>query len=430
MRSTAVLTAYTHAKRVSLLACALALAAPQPSWAGEVFSLSQLEALARAANPTLKAGAAQIDGAQAQVSTARAFPNPEVEYLTGSSRYRPGLNGVSGASESLGVTQALDLPFRRTPRIAAARAGLAATRSAYAAFELDWIADLRRAYFDALRRSAETQNAKEDLALMQAVHDKISLRVKQGDAPRIELIRVEADLLSVQKFAQAAVLREEQARLHLRELVGPQLPADFALTGQLDAQLPLPPFNQLVEGALSRNPSLERAKAQADQARYRLNYEEAGRLPTVSLRATHDADREIRQTRIGLSLSIPLWDRKTGPVKEAEAKVAETGLLRDAEAFAIRQRLDIAWRQHDVAKGQVNALENGLLARAKSAVSVAETAYKSGERGLMDVLDAQRVYRAARADLITSRFELAEAWIEIQRLAATPETPAFTRNMP
>jgi len=34
-------------------------------------------------------------------------------------------------------------------------------------------------------------------------------------------------------------------------------------------------------------------------------------------------------------------------------------------------------------------------------------------------LDAQRVFRAARNELITARFELASAWTEIERLRAT-----------
>lgn len=397
--------------------------------AGETFPLARLEEIARG-NPALRAAAADVDGARAGVQTARAFPNPEVEYMAGSMRYRPVASGISGAADSLSVTQPLDLPFRRTPRIAAARAGLEASKAGYAAIEIDWIADLRLAYFGALRRTAETANAQQDLSLMQSVYAKIRLRVEQGDAPRIELIRAEADLLNVQKAAQAAALREEQARLQLRALVGPDLPEDFALTGQLEAPPPLPALGMLQDQALAANPALARARAEAEQARHRLDYEESGRLPTVALRAARETDREMRQTRVGVTLSIPLWDRHVGPVREAEAKRAQSDLQLTARTYAIRQELSIAWRQYEVAQTQVTALENGLIAQTRAAVNVADAAYKAGERGLMDVLDAQRVYRAARADLIASRYELAAAWVDIQRLvAASPDTlPA--RNTP
>lgn len=412
-----------------VLAIEFALGGSVAAHAGEPFTLAQLEDLARQGNPALRTAEAGVGGAQAAISTARAFPNPEVEYIAGSMNYRPGVSGVSGASDSLNVTQPLDLPFRRNPRIAAARAGLEAARAGYAAYENDWIAQLRLGYFEALLRRAEKVAADQDLALMQAVYSRISLRVKQGDAPRIELIRAEADLLGVQKTAQAAQLREEQARLQLRSLVGPDLPLDYEPVGQLDAPLPLETAPVLVEQAMKSNPMLAKARAEADQAREQVAYEKAGRLPGVALRAVSERDREMHQNRFGVTLSIPLWDRKLGPVREAEARRSQADLRIEAETFAVRQRIEIALRQYEVAQSQVSALQNGLVAQAKAAFDVAQVAYKTGERGLIDVLDAQRVYRAARADLNSSRYELAAAWVEIQRLVA-PVAEPVTRNDP
>jgi cobalt-zinc-cadmium efflux system outer membrane protein len=47
---------------------------------------------------------------------------------------------------------------------------------------------------------------------------------------------------------------------------------------------------------------------------------------------------------------------------------------------------------------------------------VAEAAYRFGERGILDYLDAQRVYRSARNELIAARFERRAALIDIQTL--------------
>jgi cobalt-zinc-cadmium efflux system outer membrane protein len=92
---------------------ALALALmPLPAGA-ETFGLRQLEDMA-AGHPALKAAAQGVEAARGGVQGARAFPNPEVEYLAGSMRYRPGIQGTSGGSASVSVSQALDLPFRRT----------------------------------------------------------------------------------------------------------------------------------------------------------------------------------------------------------------------------------------------------------------------------------------------------------------------------
>lgn len=406
----------------TFLAVVFALGASATAQAAEPFTLAQLEGLARSGNPSLRTAEAEVGGARAAINTARAFPNPEVEYITGSLIYRsrPNVSGVSGSATSVSVTQPLDLPFRRAPRIAAAEAGLEAAQAGYAAYEADWIAQLRLAYFDVLRRRAEKVAADQDLALMQRVYSRISLKVNQGDAPRLELIRAEADLLGVQKTAQAAQLRQEQARLQLRAMVGPDLPDDYSLTGQLDAALPLAPADQLIEQAIQSNPTLARARAEAAQAREQVAFEKAGRLPNIALRAVRETDQEMRQNRVGVTVTVPLWDRKNGPVREAEARHRQSDFRVQAETFAVRQRIEIALRLYRVAQSQVAALENGLVAQTKSAVDVAQVAYKTGERALIDLLDAQRVWRAARADLNTSRYELAAAWVEIQRVIALP----------
>jgi cobalt-zinc-cadmium efflux system outer membrane protein len=53
-------------------------------------------------------------------------------------------------------------------------------------------------------------------------------------------------------------------------------------------------------------------------------------------------------------------------------------------------------------------------------MKVAEAAYRYGERGIIDYLDAQRVLRTTRLDFLNARYELQAAMIEIERLRAVP----------
>ena len=82
------------------------------------------------------------------------------------------------------------------------------------------------------------------------------------------------------------------------------------------------------------------------------------------------------------------------------------------------QALEGAYREYEIARTQVNALENGILREAESTMKVAEAAYRFGERGILEYLDAQRVFRAARNELIAARYALQLAVIEIERLRA------------
>jgi cobalt-zinc-cadmium efflux system outer membrane protein len=361
----------------------------------------------------------QITAARYAVDSAGAFPNPELEYLSGTMRSR-GPGGDFGDARSITLTQSLDMPWRRTARIGAAEAGLESTTAAVRAYEADMLARLRLRYFEVLRRDVELSNTREDMVAMESVRSRIALRVETGEAPRFELIKADAELLNVQKIAQAAGFRGEQARLQLRQSVGGALPADFALRGRLRDVPELPPLDGLRTQLAETSPDLARARSEMVRAQHLLDLERRQRWPNVALKAGMDEDPQTRVSKLGVVVSIPLWDRRSGPVGEASAQLSRARHELAAQEFSLAQQLEIAFQQYEIAQAQVVALESGILMQAEAAVKVAEAAYRFGERGFLEVLDAQRVFRAARAELITARYELASAWVEIERLRALP----------
>ncbi len=391
-------------------------------WAGLAqaqtgYDLAALERLGKSTSPALMASRTDIQGAESAVRSASAYPNPEIEYQRGTFKPRTGSTG-NGHADSIGITQALELPSIRAARIGAAEAALAATQANDRLVEAEWLSRLRLRYFELLRREAELLNAREDLKLTENLTSRIRHRVESGESPRFELIKAEAELLNAQKNAQAAAARVTHSRLQLRQAVGPDLPDDFTLIGHLtdipDIQA-LNPVEPLIE---ENNPLLLRAKSEVSRAEQQLALEKAQRLPSFALKATQNTDPETRVTTGGIVLSIPIWDRRSGRIGEASAQLTKAHhQLRD-QTFALRQSLAMAYQQYEIARSQVAALEAGILRQAEAALKVAESAYRFGERGFIEVLDAQRVYRAARTELTIASYELAAAWVEFEKLRA------------
>ena len=103
---------------------------------------------------------------------------------------------------------------------------------------------------------------------------------------------------------------------------------------------------------------------------------------------------------------------------EATALLSRSRSEEASQQLMLVQALEGAYREYEIARTQVNALENGILREAESTMKVAEAAYRFGERGILEYLDAQRVFRAARNELIAARYALQLAAIEIERLRA------------
>ena len=384
-------------------------------------SLPDLEAMMFSQSPALRGAASAVDAARAAVDTARTIPNPQIEVMNGTRNPRIGSNAVGADArlKTVSITQDLDMPWHRFPRVDGALAGLNAAQANEQSFKADMRAQLRLRYYDLVRRTAENRVAAEDVKLMNGIHKRIELQVETGEKARFELVKANAELLNAQKMQESAGLRVRQSRGALRALVGVQLPEAFEVQEKTHTFEPPAPLGDVREQVLKANPELQRTRAERQQLDRKLSEEKALRFPKFALRADQDLDPEWRSKRVGVAMNLPLWDWRGGPVGEAAAKLSQSDNQLAYQEFSLLQSLEAAYQQYEIANAQAVALEGGIVRHAANALRIAELAYKAGEKSFLDVMDAQRVYRAARNELITAQFELASAWAEIERLRAT-----------
>lgn len=385
------------------------------------WTLDALLQLAREASPLWAAERARVDAARAGVITARAIPNPEIEVMPG--RLSPRLPGASsGGVHSLSVTQALEMPGLRAARRGEAEANARAVGGQAQAALQNLLSDVRLGYYQVLRRDAELRAAEEDLQLLQQIRQRVQARVQAGEAPRFEQIRAETEVLNAERQAAAAKLRIDQARAELRSSIGSVLPEDFRVVGSLLDPVPAGrPNLGDAETWLNTHPLLVAARADLQAAESRTELEQRRAAPTVALRGAFENGPDTRQQQVGVLVSVPLFDRREGPIAEARAQVVRARALLAERELALRQARELALRQYDLADSQVRAFEGGIVREAESALRVAQAAYRFGERGILDTLDAQRSLRAARNELNTARFERWAALAEIERLRATAQ---------
>lgn len=395
--------------------------APGPALAqasrNAAYSIDDLIALARRDNQALQAVRAQSLAARAGITSSRAYPNPEIELLGGP--VRPLMAGApSGTGSAVQWSQRLENPALRAARTGAAEAGARGAAIGVRAAENNMIAAIKTQFFGMLRRQEELTAALEDLALTQQIRDRIVVRVRTGEGARFDLLRAENEMAIAAKEVDRARAGVAQARAFLRGAVGSQLPDGYVINGDFYKSLPQADYNTLRDLALSANPEVRRAAADVLRAEQQVDVERQSVMPSVSLRLSQDNNPDTRSTRAGIALTVPLWDRRSGPIEEARAQLLRNRSESDSRRFELAQAFDAAWQQFQAASTTVLALEGGILQQARSIVDIAEAAYRFGERGILEYLDARRQFRLTRNDLIAARFELYAAKTDLERLAA------------
>ncbi|MFA6972184.1 MAG: TolC family protein [Gallionella sp.] len=380
-------------------------------------TLSQALALAEQNSPALKVASTQVDGAQAALDTARAFTNPDIEFGTGNSHLLPP-TALNGHNSALSISQPVEFPAVRNARQRAAQAGVASGSAQLADARINLHAQVKLAFLDILRRQDEARLAAENQALLLQIRNRVKLRVEVGESPRYELVKSDAELLMAESAAQTAQIRVAQARDKLRALSAAPLNQPFEIVHELPVSPQLPELSQLRAELLLNQPLLKTALAETERAEAKLEQERSLRIPQPTLKWSAEQHPDVNLWRVSVAMPLPLWNQRAGQIGEAHANRERSLADQERIRFSLLGELDQAYGRYQIARRQMVVFETGLMRDAESALKVAEAAYRYGERGILDYLDAQRVFRSTRLDYVNARYELQFALVDIERLRA------------
>jgi len=385
--------------------------------AAQPLTLDQALGLAETQHPLLRAGEAQKDGAAAAITTAAARPNPEVAAVAG--RLTSGLGSVPRTGVPLyEVRQPLELGSLRPSRIAHAERGFDVSEQQLRELRLTVLANVRRTFFQVLRRSGEAALATENLKLVEDLRNRIQVRVDVGEVGRLELVRAEAEVAAARALASSAQLQKVTAVAQLRAAVGGGLAPDVEPVGTLEPVRTLPPLDQLRDEARTRHPMIQRSRAELAQAHARVQYETALRRPQPTLWS--EIDMSNPSYRLGVVLPLPIFDQRQGPIAQADAARRQAAATVEAREIDVLAALDGAYERYALAGSQVTLFETGLLREAEEALRAAEVAYQLGERSVLDVLDAQRLLRTVRLNFLNAQFDRQAALIDLDEMRGLP----------
>jgi cobalt-zinc-cadmium efflux system outer membrane protein len=334
-----------------------------------------------------------------------AYPNPGVMYS------REG----AGFTEFLQVEQSLPV---FGPRAALSRAGIAATAAAEADRDARlWV--LRAEARSLLARLAAEQGrleaAESHARDVERLMEILRTREREGEGSRFDRLRAEQELRDARQLVTSGAVAVAAARAQVTAM----LPRDIAVgrvTGAAEEQRPAPALDALVIRAASTRVELRALELSAERAALESDAARRARLPSPTFfaglkRADDDAGRQ-RGGVFGVSVSVPLFD--TGG-REAARWTAERARV-ESERAAIEQqiRAEIS-RASETLALRLAAVSGDQEATGEELMRIAEVAYREGEVGILELLDAVRTASRARTRTIEIRLDARLAQIALER---------------
>ncbi len=338
-----------------------------------------------AALPQVKAAQAEMRGAQAEHSRLKAGDH---EYgLRLSTQHRNVSGGPNSNEWGAAIERGWRLPGKAGLDDRIGRQGVLAAEERVGDARHESARQLLSLWYAARQAGLEASLWRKQTDLLKEQKRIVDVRVKRGDAARLDQFQADAAVAQALSQSTAAQAREKAARAELQARY-PELPAPDELVAQ-----PAPPQGNAalwLERTLAHNHELLAAQRALEKSRLQLQRAEANRTPDPIV-GLHLANEQGGNDRIfGVSLSIPL----SGEARRSQVRgqLAQAEALAEMEA-ATRRRLAAEsaanWQRAAAGVESWQRLEEAAAAVARHA-DLARRAHELGELGLSDTLLARR----------------------------------------
>lgn len=362
-------------------------------------------------NPQFMVSELEVEAAAAGIIQAGLKPNPEINLEAENFPAMSGA-GLSRYLEStIKVSQRLETGGKRIRRIRAAESYRSMAEQSMEVKRAELAADTARAFFDVLAAQERLRNQEELTELSRQSRSVVLERIAAGKASPVEQTLAEMELTST-------LLEEDKQRKNLlaakNRLAGlwGGNSQDFA---QANGPFEIPPEPV---GRGQGCPDLALAEASIDFRKKSLLSEQAARNPDITFSGgyRHMNDENIHALVFGVSLPLPIFDKRQGAVSEAKIRLDKANSEKNAVERRLRAALTQARHEREIALIEADMLSQKALPTAMNAVSAVEEGYRLGKFAYMNVLDAQRTHAQLLRRYIEAVASGLQATVDINRL--------------
>jgi outer membrane protein len=406
-----------------------------------VFGLAVLSAVAGAASPCLAAPFTLYDALSTayetnpQLAEARAaLAALDQGVAQANAGWRPSVNASGSYGVQHGVVDGIAAPFNSNPviggvtvtepifrggrtyaEISRAIQQVHAGRAQLMQTEQSVLLSAVTAYMDVVRDAAGLRLNQANVRSLKTELDAVRTELAAGAVTKTDASQAQARYARAQSDAAAAEDQLIASRSAFENVIG--RPAET-----LDEMPPLPRLPSTKDAALSTalslNPNLVEAKANARAADYAVDDAAGALLPQVSISGQYQYLRDAAGTNIFATKSpqaiLSVTGQVTVPIYQGggdEATVRRAKDLRQQSELAIataernvRQDVDSSWQALHSAQFAIVTNQTQVTAD-QNAVDGVTQEQQAGERSVLDILNAQQELFSAQIAVVVSRHD-------------------------
>ena len=383
--------------------------------------IERLESL----SPQVRELRARVAVVEADVRTRTVYPNPSVSYS------REG----AGYAEFIEASQTLPLNGRLRYLRDAGNAAVGVANAGREALLWSLRSDLRVAFYRMVGSQERVQLLSGSIGAVEQLVRVLRQREDEGEGSHYDRVRAERELAELRTDLSGARTLVAAAGARLAGFL-PEGTAVQRVTGRLSLATEAPGLEELVRRALAARADYH--AGQRNLARYQAEEQAARRLRIPEPVVTAGVKRgnvnsglppnpfaDVTRTGLAFSVSVPILAFNRGQYEVARFQAEQEQVQAQMAALARRIQTEIQGARDVVSLRQeaLTAYRRELDSAGSELTQITQVAYEEGEIGILELLDALRLSRAASLRLLDLQAGVKEAGIELERVVGEEVRP-------
>lgn len=359
-------------------------------------------------SPAIMAEAQSVPAAKAEIETASKLPNPT--FIANSESY-PAFSSQPGSvlnnQELTGtISQTILTAGKRKKRVEVARQALLVAGSNLQNFNRQLGLELRQRYWAAALATAQAKLAR---VLLVQFDDTLRLneaRYQQGQISGLDHTRLQTERLRFWNDVQQADLDLNNAKAAILELLAVPQDTNFEIADPLQTTVPLRSITELTAEALANRPDLAAQQHTVDRQGRELSFQRSLAVPDVTVGAGYKRNFGMDTPVLNVQIPLPIFNRNQGGIHGAQAVLERQRQLLQRQRFQVEREVKQAAQTLATQQRRAQEIQDIYAPEAQKALDISVQSYRLGSLDLIQLLDAERVYRDTQRTANQAYFDL------------------------
>ncbi|WP_278670645.1 TolC family protein [Leyella stercorea] len=414
-------------------------------------TLLQVDSLVTEHSLQLKASLLEVSAAEAQLSQAQKYENPEVQVMHNvqNPENRRWFDASRHGQTDVQLSQPIAIGGQHRHKVRQAAASLRATQAAHDAAVLDVLHDARVAFAELHATLAKIDVYDTQIASVEKIHAAYSEQTANGNVSAVQTLRIQtmlnqllaertqlfaeaseqqaqlALLLNIRNPSGGALVSSAPIALNIQNSIIPTISADEVIRSasanlqQLQAYITHSTFHtphSTLHTLFANRPEVLQAKWNEEALEHAVKLEKADALPRIAIQGEWDKNGSIGHNffAVGATVSVPIFNRNQGNIRAAKAAQAQAAIARQQCTEQLRATL---LTHYAAATENLKLVEQQrpLAAQLDAMLEAAETQFAKRNISLLEFVDIYDTYRETRLQMEDTLLQLFKSNEQLRR---------------